>query len=297
MGVARALALILWAALIGGALAAAAAAWKWRVAEDSTRMFDAEEMADRLSGLSAALKARIEGSGIKLSYTEFLSVWLTAMLGPALLTLALGLGVLPAACLAALGGVGPWVWLRGAKSRNMKRFSDDLGDALPLMAANLRAGMSLRQSLTPVARNLDEPIRGEFQILTAELDQGVPVDVALTNMATRNQNKDLDLLACAVATQQEMGGNLAEIVDTTAQTIRVRTQLRRSVASKTSEQRASAKFLLVFPFVIVAVMCVVESTFRDFYTQPTGWAVLVVAVLIESIGYFFVKKMTDIETD
>lgn len=297
MGVARALALILWAALVGGLLAAAAAAWKWRVAEDATRMFDAEEMTRRLSGVSGALKARVEGSGIKLSWQEFLSVWLTAMLGPALLCLALGLGVLPAAFLSALGGVGPWVWLRGAKSRNMKRFSDDLGDALPLMAANLRAGMSLRQSLTPVARNLDEPIRGEFQILTAELDQGVPVDVALTNMATRNQNKDLDLLACAVATQQEMGGNLAEIVDTTAQTIRVRTQLRRSVASKTSEQRASAKFLLVFPFVIVAVMCVVESTFRDFYTQPAGWAVLVVAVLIESIGYFFVNKMTDIETD
>lgn len=297
MGLTRVLALILWAALAGGLIAAAAASWKWRVAEDSMRMFDAEEAARRLSGLSGALKARIEGSGIKLSYTEFLSVWLTAMLGPALLCLALGLGVLPAAALAVAGGVGPWVWLRGAKARNMKRFGDDLGDALPLMAANLRAGMSLRQSLTPVARNLDEPIRGEFQILTAELDQGVPVDVALTNMAARNQNKDLDLLACAVATQQEMGGNLAEIVDTCAETIRVRTQLRRSVMSKTSEQRASAKFLLVFPFVIVLVMCFVESTFRDFYTQPVGWVVLAIAVVIESIGYFFVKKMTDIDTD
>lgn len=297
MGVTRALAFILWAALVAGAVAAASASWRWRVAEDSTRMFDAEEMADRLSGLSGALRSRIEGSGIKLSYTEFLSVWLSCMLAPALLVLALGLGVVPAAALAALGSVGPWAWLHGAKKRNMKRFSDDLGDALPLMAANLRAGMSLRQSLTPVARNLDEPIRGEFQILTAELDQGVPVDVALTNMAARNENKDLDLLACAVATQQEMGGNLAEIVDTTAQTIRVRTQLRRSVQSKTSEQRASAKFLLVFPFVIVLVMCVVESTFRDFYTQPAGWATLGAAILIESIGYFFVKKTTDIDTD
>lgn len=293
----RALAVVLWIALAAGALLAASAAWKWRVADESMRTFDAQEAASRLSGLSGALKGKIEGSGIKFSYAEFVSLWLFCMLGPALLALALGLGLLPAAVIAGLGALGPWVWLSGAKKRNMKRFSDDLGDALPLVAANLRAGMSLRQSLTPVAKNLDEPIRGEFAIMARELDQGTPVHVALTNMATRNQNKDLDLLACAVATQQEMGGNLAEIVDTCAETIRIRTQLRRSVSSKTAEQRSSAKFLLVFPFVIVAAMCAAEQTFRDYYTQPAGWATLLAAVVIESIGYFVVNKMTQIETD
>ena len=288
---------VLAAALVAALAYGAVAAWRWRVAEDETRMFDAAKRKKAAEGLPGKLRRLIEVSGSKLAYQEFISLWAFCIAGPALLGLMLGAGLETACALGLAGAVLPVAWLKRLQKKNASRFSEDLGDALPLVAANLRAGMSLRQSLAPVARNLDEPVRGEFEILSRDLDQGVPVEVALTDMAERNGNKDLDLLACAVATQQEMGGNLADIVDTTADTIRTRAQLRRTVQSKTSEQRASAKFLLVFPLVIVAGMCAAEESFRTFYSQPAGWGVITAALVIEAVGYMAVQKMTDIQTD
>ena len=287
----------LWAALAACAAFAFSSAWKWCVADDSRRPFSLDDPKKQQGRPKNFVAEHVEGCGVGVTASEFTALWAFATLAPALLALMFGAPLPAVALVAAVGCAAPWLWLRSFKKRNRRRFSDDLGDALPLVAANLRAGMSIRQSLGPVARNMDEPIRGEFEILSRELDQGTPIDVALANMAKRNDNADLNLLAVAVGTQQQMGGNLADIVDTTAETIRVRAQLRRMVQSKTSEQRASARFLLLFPPVLVGAMCLIEATFRDYYASPAGWAVIAVAAVLEGMGFYAVNKMTDIRVD
>jgi len=116
-------------------------------------------------------------------------------------------------------------------------------------------------------------------------------------MAERNDNKDLVLLASGVATQAETGGNLADIIESIGETIRVRTELRKTITSKTSQQRATANFLLLFPAIMLVVFCLMSEVFREFYLSPAGFAVILVCVVIEAIGYAVVHKIADIRID
>lgn len=292
-----ALALIaLTVALLVGAVITARA---WRVEQEARAVFDESEV--RSDGLRARvrdyLRSQIEGSGVPFSERELLAVWVACATIPPLLAVALGLGAPVALAALLIGALAPALWLRTLKKRSRRRFSDDLGHALPLVATNLRGGLSVRQALAPVAENLDEPIRGEFRILARNLERGMSVEDALAIMAERNDNRDLVLLSSAVATQAETGGNLADIVDTVAATIRVRTELRRSILSKTSQQRGTAVFLLLFPVLILVVVCMISPTYLEFYTTIEGLLVLLVCAALELVGYLIVRHMTNMKID
>lgn len=267
----------------------------WRVEEERRAAVDS---APRREGrLHAIARKNVEGAGVPVTTDEFLSIWLAATTLPALLALVLEAPVPVVALLAVAGAVVPWAWVSQARARARQRFADDLGMVLPLVASNLRGGLSLRQSLVPVARNLQQPIRGEFEILSRELDQGVPVERALANMAERTDNKDLVLLASGVATQAETGGNLADVIDTIAEAVRVRTELRKTIRSKTSQQRATSTFLAVFPLVMLLILCVMSEVFRAFYLSPIGWVVIACCGVLELVGYSIMRKMADISID
>lgn len=301
LDLARAATVLLVALTAALAFAALLAARQWRIEEEARASFSSldEERGARgiLGRLREALRASLEGSGVPFSEHEMLSVWTACVALPPLAVLALGAGALAAVAVAAVGAAAPALWLRHAKRRNRMRFADDLGHALPLVATNLRGGLSIKQALVPVATNLNQPIKGEFEILSRNLERGMSVEEALAVMAERNDNKDLVLLASAVATQTETGGNLADIVDTVAGTIRQRTELRRSISSKTAQQRGTAVFLLLFPVVILVAVCALSTTYLEFYTQPLGWVVLIVCALLEGCGYYLVNRMTDIKID
>ena len=268
----------------------------WRV--DEQRHAAIGRQARRRGGrLHAYVKKHVEGAGVPLTADEFMSVWLACIGLPAMVALILQAPALLVCLLAIAGAMGPWVWLAQVKGRARQRFADDLGMVLPLVASNLRGGLSLRQALVPVARNLREPVRGEFEILSHELDQGVPIERALANMAERTDNKDLVLLASGVATQAETGGNLADIIDTIAEAVRVRTELRKTIRSKTSQQRATSTFLALFPIVMLVIFCVMSDVFRAFYLSPVGWVVIACCAVLEVIGYTIMRKMADISID
>lgn len=292
-----ALALIALAvALFSGAVITARA---WRVEQEAKTVFDKSD--SRRDGLRGRvfdyLKSQVEGSGVPMSARELLAVWVACATLAPLFMVTFGAGALAAVLAFAAGVIVPAVWLRTRKKHARMRFSDDLGHALPLVATNLRGGLSVRQALAPVAENLDEPIRGEFQILARNLERGMSVEDALAVMAERNDNRDLVLLSSAVATQAETGGNLADIVDTVAATIRVRTELRRSILSKTSQQRGTAMFLLLFPVLILVVVCSISSTYLEFYTTYEGLLVLLVCAALEMVGFLIVRRMTNMKID
>ena len=292
-----ALALIaLTVALLVGAVIAARA---WRVEEESRSVFKEEELKkDSLRArLFDFLRAEIEGSGVTFSERELLSIWVACAALPPLLAVTIGLPPTIVLLAFLIGALAPALWLSALKKRARRRFSDDLGHALPLVATNLRGGLSVRQALAPVAENLDEPIRSEFSLLARNLERGMSVEDALAIMAERNDNRDLVLLSSAVATQAETGGNLADIVDTVAATIRVRTELRRTILSKTSQQRGTALFLLMFPVFILVVVCIISPTYLEFYTTIEGLLVLLVCAILELIGYVIVRRMTDMKID
>lgn len=239
----------------------------------------------------------VEGSGVKISLNEFMSIWFACTAVPPLLGLVMGVD--PAASLVLIlpGAVGPIFALSVIKKRNEKKFEEMLGQTMPLIASNLRGGAMLSQAIRPVAENMDDPIRSEFDILRRDMDRGMPVDKAIDKMADRNNSSDLRLFASAVRAQMKTGGSLADIVDSVGNTIQQRCELRQMVRSKTSQAKFMAKLMVAVPPLLGLVFFFGNETYREFYTSAMGLLVIAGCAVLEALGYFVANKMCDIQTD
>ena len=239
----------------------------------------------------------VEGSGVKISLNEFMSIWFACAAVPPLLGLVMGVD--PAASLVLIlpGTAGPIFALSVIKKRNEKKFEEMLGQTMPLIASNLRGGALLSQAIRPVAENMDDPIRSEFAILRRDMDRGMPVDKALDKMAERNNSSDLRLFASAVRAQMKTGGSLADIVDSVGNTIQQRCELRQMVRSKTSQAKFMAKLMVAVPPLLGLVFFFGNETYREFYTSAMGLLTIIACAILEAIGYFVANKMCDIQTD
>lgn len=294
-----AVSLILIAVVLGIALAALATSRRARVIAERRRVWTPEEAVagGRLGDALERSRKLLEGSGIKLSPRELLSIWAVCATLPPLAAAALGASM-PVIILAlALGAGAPMLYLRVARGRNEKRFEEMLGQAMPLIASNLRGGLALRQAIMPVCRDMDEPIRGEFEILNSDIGRGMPVSDALDKMAERNSSKDLKLFASAVRAQERTGGNLAEVVDSVGSTIRARVEMRHEINAKTSQGRATAIIMVLVPPFMLLTLWSMNEMYAEFYTTPMGWLTIGICAVMEGIGYFFTRKICDIKTD
>lgn len=257
--------------------------------------------AERVSGLWGRASERaavaFDGTGTTLTPGELTGAWVSCALLPPLTALVMGLAVPLAAALALAGALAPVLWASRARRRARARFESTLASALPLVASNLRGGLSFRASLVPVGESMPEPLRGEFARLGADIDGGAPVEEALARMADRNDSKDVSLLASAVMAQRVTGGNLADVIDSAAVAVRDRCELRRQVRSKTSQARMSARILAALPVVLLVAMCAISSTFREFYASPVGLATIALMACLVVAGYAAMAKMSNMRVD
>ena len=250
-----------------------------------------------IAELREVARKHIEGSGVKFSLNEFMSIWAAATAVPPLVGIVMGMDALVVMLLAALGAFIPLFALSFRKKHSEKRFEELLGQTMPLISANLRGGAMLSQAIRPVAENMDEPIKSEFEQLRRDMDRGMPVDKALDKMAERNNSSDLKLFASAVRAQMRTGGSLADIVDSVGNTIQQRCELRQMVRSRTSQARFTAILMVCVPPALGIVFYVGNDMYREFYSSPMGFVVIGACALFEIFGYFIANKMIDIKTD
>lgn len=269
---------------------------KARIIEEKANPW-ATKAKGKLDELEEQIALLFDGTGTHLTASELTSVWAALLFLPGLTTLAIGQPWWLAALASAAGGLAPFLWVRVARKRARMRFEETLGQALPLVASNLRGGLPFRSAIVPVGENMAEPLKGEFALLGAELDQGTPVEEALAHMAGRNNSKDIMLLASAVMAQRDTGGNLADVVDSVAQAIQTRVELRRMVRSKTSQARMSARILCALPVIMVVVMCVMQESFRSFYLSELGLITMLGMLVLIAVGYLIMRKMADLKAD
>lgn len=261
----------------------------------------ANPWASRATGLVDALTARaasaFEGTGTTLTPGQILGAWCACALVPPALILALGLPPLAAALALALGGAAPLAWASAARRRARSRFESTLGNALPLVASNLRGGLSFRAALVPVGESMPEPLRGELARLGDDIDAGAPIEEALARMAERNGSKDVALLASAVVAQRQTGGNLADVIDSVASAVRDRCELRMQVRSKTAQARWSARVLAALPALLLAGLCSISEEFRGFYASASGLLTIAVMLCLVAVGYSAMARMANMRVD
>jgi Flp pilus assembly protein TadB len=200
-----------------------------------------------------------------------------------------------------LGGVViGWLAMRMSLSLRILRrraaFSDQLPDMLQLIASTLQAGFSLPQAMDAVIRQENQPAAGEFSRALAEARIGVDLDVALEAAANRMDSDDLRWTVMAIRIQQGVGGNLAEVLRTIADTIRERAYLRRQVRALSAEGRLSAYILVALPIVVAIWLFVSSGTYmRPLYTTALGELLLGLAVFLLLLGTFWMNRTIKVE--
>ncbi|MGQ0824372.1 MAG: type II secretion system F family protein [Actinomycetota bacterium] len=193
-------------------------------------------------------------------------------------------------------GLIPFMVIDRKRRMRLQAFDRLLPDTLTLIASSMRAGFSLMQALETVAKEIRDPMRRELQRVFTEVRLGRAVEDALAEVADRMKSRDLAWTVMAIQIQREVGGNLAALLDTVAETMTQRERLRREVHSLTAEGRLSAILLSAIPpllglFIFIANREYIETLFDD----PIGILGLVGAGVGSVIGWFWLRKIVDIE--
>lgn len=213
-----------------------------------------------------------------------------------IVTLALTLRPL----IALAGGAGAiilgMIYLNIHISRRQKAFVNQLGDMLIMVANALRAGFSFMQAFELIAKEMDEPIGREIQKVLTEVNIGSTLETALENMQRRVQSPDLELVVTAVLIQRQVGGNLAQILDTINDTINERIRMRREVMALTAQGRLSGIVLAALPIGLAAVLSVINPDYlKPLIQEDMGRMALAGGILMEIVGLWVIHKIVDIK--
>jgi tight adherence protein B len=227
---------------------------------------------------------------------EFVVLSGVAFFVGAILGVAIMRSLLLAAIVGVVAGIGPTMALRVSLKKRTEKMREQLPDVLTIMASSLRAGHSFMQALDTVAREIPQPAAVEFQRVVAEIRLGRPTDDALEALATRVGSADFRWAVLAVNIQREVGGNLAEILDNVADTLRERAMIRRQIRVLTAEGRLSAWVLAGLPVAIAIYMFIVNPDYIGLlFTHPIGLFMLGGAILLLIAGILWMRKIVDID--
>lgn len=243
-----------------------------------------------------ALKLQLVRAGLRLRPSEFVgAIFLSTFLCPAVAVIFTRQPLLLGGS-ALFGLLLPVLILKAMQAQRLARFAAQLPDALILISSSIRSGYSFLRAIQVVSDQMTAPIAEEFERVLKETNLGSPTEVAFGNMVRRVPSYDLDLVVTAVVIQQQVGGNLAEIMDTIAATIRERVKLQREIAALTAEGKLSGWICFVMPFFMLAVMTAMNPDYmRPLFETPQGWMMIWIALALQGIGGLIIKKMLSVD--
>jgi tight adherence protein B len=195
-----------------------------------------------------------------------------------------------------LGFFVPYTYASHRKQKRFQRFEEKFPEAIDTLARAVRAGHAFTTALEMIANEVSEPVAGEFRQLYEEQKFGLPVRDALINLAERIPLVDVKFFVTAVMLQRETGGNLAEILDNLSYVIRERFKILRQVRVHTAQGRMTMVLLMALPPTIVAVMRTLNPGFiLPLFTDPVGHAMIVAGITLQTMGYFFIRRIIRIQ--
>ena len=187
-------------------------------------------------------------------------------------------------------------FLKFRQKRRTRAFNNQLGDTLTLLSNAIKAGYSFAQAIDTVAKNAVAPISDEFGRAVREMNLGGSPDEALQNITKRIASADFDLVATAYSIHRTVGGNLAEILDNIAYTIRERVRIKGEIATLTAQARASGTLITFLPIVLAAFMYFVTPTyFRPMFDSIVGWILLIIGAFMIFVGNLIIRRVVAIE--
>ena len=245
------------------------------------------------------MKTKLERADSRLQPIDFMIMrFVLAALAFVVPYLFLGgvLGLVAALGAAVAGFQVPEMWINSRTNARRNKLEEQLPEAITLVSNSLKAGFGLLQALSLAADQMEHPISTELAQAINEMNLGSHPDEALTALSERTGNYDLDLVVTAILVQRSVGGNLSEILDTVAATMRERVRIRAEVNTLTAQQRMTGYVLGLMPLGVGALFMLMSPDYiMVLFTEPVGKMMLGVAVVMEIIGIVIIRRILDIE--
>ena len=195
-----------------------------------------------------------------------------------------------------VGYFAPGFFLKFRQRRRLKAFNNQLGDTIVLLSNALKAGYSFAQAMATIAKSSSPPMADEFSRAVREMNLGVSVDDALAHMVKRIESEDFDLMVTAVQIHRVVGGNLAEILDTIAFTIRERIRIQGEIRTLTAQARASGWIITGLPFALALILTFISPTYiTPLFHEWLGYVLIGMGCVSILIGYGIISKITNIQ--
>jgi len=195
----------------------------------------------------------------------------------------------------ALGAI-PYLFLLQKRRMRLRRFSEQLPEAINLMSRGLRAGQALPATIETIAQESDDPIRSEFRRAADEQSFGLPFREAMTNLGRRVPVADLQFLITAILVQKETGGNLVQVLDKASHMIRERVRVAGQMRIRTAQGRATGWILCALPFAMFIVMNLFNPGYgKALFQDPMGQKMVMYAGIMMVIGILWIRKIVDIK--
>ncbi len=253
----------------------------------------------------SSIKNELARADLKLTVAEFIGLKLGAALLGVVFGMILGRAnflaqVAAALVFAIVFSFLPNLYVSFRAKQRVKAFNNQLGDVITMMANALRGGYSFLQTLDMVSREAPAPASTEFRRVVQEVGLGRSTEEALQNLLRRVPSDDLDLLITAVSIQMEVGGNLAQVLDTIGHTIRERVRIKGEISTLTAQGRISSWIITGLPIGLAMFITVVNPNYMaplfTFGMPPEAWCCMpVTSIFMIIMGYFAIQKIIDIE--
>ncbi|MGB8645019.1 MAG: type II secretion system F family protein [Anaerolineae bacterium] len=245
----------------------------------------------------AQLTTELARADLKITPGEFMAFSFIAAAGVgALVFLIAHQNIVIAAVGGVIGFFVPRWYVNFRQGARLQAFDNQLADTIVLLSNSLRSGYSLLQAMETASKELPAPISVEFTRVTREIGLGLGLSEALANLVRRIPSADLDLLVTAINVQHEVGGNLAEILDTIAYTIRERIRIVGEIRSITAQQRVSSYILTAIPGALGGILYILNPGYiSKLWTDTCGYIMLGTGLGMVVLGYFVIQKIITIE--
>jgi tight adherence protein B len=235
-------------------------------------------------------------AGIALKSEEFLLIWAGMGIVVPFFAHLFGARILVTVALVVLGSSLPVVFVRLARDKSLRLFDKQLPDALDVLCNSLKAGFSFQTAMDNIASEMSDPIAREFKRVSRECHYGMSLEESLNKLTVRSQNRDFALIVSAVLIQRQVGGNLAQVLASISDTIRQRMKLRSDIKVMTSAGVMSGSIVGLMPVFLLLVLMLLNPEYVEIlFVTSTGRLLLLIAFVMECLGFFFVRKIVNIK--
>lgn len=242
------------------------------------------------------VQTQLHKARIPLKGEEFIAICMISMLVLAIIfTIALE-NIILGTMLGIVGWFVPSFFVQAKKKKRVKLLNEQLGDAIVMVSNSLKAGYSFFQAVDTVSTEMSGSIAEEFGQVKKEINLGYTTEHALENLIHRVESDDLELMVTAVLIQRQVGGNLAEILDNISGTIRDRIKIKGEVKAITAQGRMSGIIIAIIPPAMGLFLSTINPQhIALLFNNSIGLTMVVVSVIMELLGIYFISKIVNIE--